>query len=130
MSKNKSSIAIDYGTKKSWLAYSVESFAFSYKTVKTRDLIEEVTELIASKNPEILVIGMPYHIDGSLSKQARKVESFAKICEKHFPTLRIVLHDERLTTSEARLGMQDVEDADIDAESARLILEDYLVDWD
>jgi RNase H-fold protein (predicted Holliday junction resolvase) len=53
------------------------------------------------------------------------VKQFQKTLEKEIQ-LPIILHDERLTTSEARFGLSDIEDGDIDAEAARLILEDYL----
>lgn len=50
------------------------------------------------------------------------MRTFAKELSASFPSKEIILHDERLTTSEARLaGVED-----IDAESARLILEDYI----
>lgn len=65
---------------------------------------------------------MPYNIDGTLSKHAKRVLAFEKILRKTFPDITIILHDERLTTSEAKLAGVD----DVDAESARLILLDYL----
>ena len=69
---------------------------------------------------------MPYNIDGTLSKHGRRVEKFVESI-KTFTALPIITHDERLTTSEARIGFAESGyDGDIDAESARLILEDYL----
>ncbi len=115
-------VSIDYGTHKSWLAYSVEGFAFALETVPTRNLTNELEELIEKRNPESIILGMPYNIDGTMSKHGQRVQSFAKILEKHFPTLPIIFQDERLTTAEARMEWAD----DIDAESARLILEDFL----
>jgi RNase H-fold protein (predicted Holliday junction resolvase) len=47
---------------------------------------------------------MPYNIDGSMSKHGKKVLIFEKILQKTFPELTIILHDERLTTSEATLS--------------------------
>lgn len=64
---------------------------------------------------------MPYNIDGTESAHCKKVRTFAKKLESTI-TINIIFHDERLTTSEAKFGGVD----DIDAESARLILEDYL----
>jgi putative transcription antitermination factor YqgF len=66
-------------------------------------------------------VGLPLNIDGTESKHSQKVRKFAIELEKHFGNKKIVLHDERLTTAEAK--MSGVED--IDAESARLILESY-----
>ncbi len=115
-------ISIDYGTHKSWLAYSVENFCFAYKTLPTRELLDFLPSWIEERRPDIIVIGMPYNIDGTESIHCKRVRKFAIELEKNFPTKKIVLHDERLTTSEARFGGVE----DIDAESARLILEEYI----
>ncbi len=115
-------ISIDYWTHKSWLAYSIEGFAFAYRTVPTKNLIREIENLLSQKNATRIVLGMPYNIDGTLSRHGQRVKTFGQTLETHFPTTPIILHDERLTTSEAHLSWAD----DIDAESARLILEDYL----
>lgn len=69
---------------------------------------------------------MPYNIDGSLSVHARRVQIFAKKLAKN-TDIPIILHDERLTTSEARLGFCEHNySGDVDAEAARLILESFL----
>lgn len=69
---------------------------------------------------------MPYNIDGSMSKHGKRVEQFAKELEKKIQ-LPIHLHDERLTSSEARIAFDETGfDGDVDIESARLILEDFL----
>ena len=69
---------------------------------------------------------MPYNIDGSISPHAKRVQKFAtKLAEKF--GVEVVLHDERLSTSEARISFDQYGfDGDLDAESARIILEDYL----
>lgn len=119
-------IGIDYGTKKTGLAYSVGSFCFSYKTVRTVEVIPEILAFIEQKKPEKIILWMPYHIDGTLSAHSKKVQKFAKILSEH-TTIKIILHDERLTTSEARISFSESWfNGDIDAESARLILEDYI----
>ena len=46
---------------------------------------------------------MPYNIDGTMSQHGRRVQSFAKKLEK-ITELPIVLHDERLTSSEAEMA--------------------------
>ncbi len=118
-------IAIDYGTKKSGLAYNSLSFCFSYKTVATPQLIEELEKFIAEKNPIAIIIGMPYNIDGTMSEHGKRVKKFSKNLEKF--ELPIIFHDERLTSSEARISFSESGfHGDIDAESARLILEDFL----
>ncbi len=115
-------IAVDYGTHKSGLAYSVEGFSFAIGTTQTKILIIELEKLIKNKNPKSIILGMPYNIDGTMSKHGQRVLAFQKKLQSHFPLLEITTHDERLTTSEATISSVE----DIDAESARLILEDYL----
>jgi putative Holliday junction resolvase len=122
---NNTFIAIDYGTKKSGLAYSFEVFAFPYRTVPTKELLEVLEILIAEKKATGLILGLPYNIDGSISEHGRRVKSFKDILKKKF-SLPVYLHDERLTTTEAEFGMEGTENPDIDAESARLILETFL----
>ncbi len=126
MKVNNTIIAIDYGTKKSGLAYSVESFAFAYRTIPTRELLTTLWALIEAKSASQIIIGMPYNIDGTISTHGRRVRSYVDILRKHI-SLPITYIDERLTTSEATLGFEAVGiEGDIDAESARLILESYL----
>lgn len=69
---------------------------------------------------------MPYNIDGTMSKHGKRVQEFVQKLESVIE-IPIVLHDERLSSSEARMAFaDDGEDGDIDAEAARLILIDYL----
>ena len=61
-----------------------------------------------------------------MSQHGKRVEQFTKELKKKTP-LPIYLHDERLTSSEARITFDETGfDGDIDTESARLILEDFL----
>jgi putative holliday junction resolvase len=120
-------ISIDYGTRKSGLAYSVEGFCFAYKTIPTTDLLQRVPKWAIERKAETVVVGMPYNIDGSMSKHGKRVSEFVKKLQAVTP-LPIILHDERLSTSEALLGFDEdgITDGDIDAEAARLILIDFL----
>ncbi|MFZ2255545.1 MAG: Holliday junction resolvase RuvX [Patescibacteria group bacterium] len=71
-------------------------------------------------------MGMPYNIDGTMSKHGRRVQEFAQKLESIIE-IPVVLHDERLSSSEASMAFEeDGEYGDIDAEAARLILMDYL----
>jgi putative holliday junction resolvase len=120
-------ISIDYGTRKSGLAYSIEGFCFAYRTILTSDLLALLPKWVAERKAELIIIGMPYNIDGSMSKHGKRVSEFMKRLEKTVQ-IPIVFHDERLTTSEAMMGFDEdgITDGDVDAEAARLILVDYL----
>ena len=123
---NTSCIALDYGTKKTGIAYSVDGFAFAWKTVHTRELETLLPKIIAEKNASMLVVGMPYHIDGSMSPHGKRVQDFIEKIRGKI-AIPLIVHDERLSTSEARIAFAEYDVAgDIDAEAARLILESYL----
>lgn len=120
-------IALDYGTRKTGLAYSVEDFCFAHKTLPTTELLAYLPTFITDKNPTAIVIWMPYNIDGTMSAHGNRVKNFAKKLEKF--GLPVIFHDERLTTSEAKIAFSENNFAgDIDAESARLILENF-IEW-
>ncbi len=119
-------LSIDYGTRKSGLAYSVEGFCFGWRTVLTSDLLAILPKWAQERKAELIVIGMPYNIDGTMSKHGRRVGEFVKKLET-LVQIPITLHDERLTTSEAMLAFDEYGvNGDIDAEAARLILVDFL----
>ena len=119
-------LAIDYGTKKSWLAYSVGIFAFPWETVPTKGLFENLPKLLAEKKASAIVLGLPYHIDGSISPHGQRVLAFARRIDTELG-IDIFLHDERLTSSEATIFFEENRiDGEIDTEAARLILEGFL----
>lgn len=126
MNSSQNYISIDYGTRKSGLAYSVEGFCFAWKTVLTSELLTILPKWIQERKAEKIIIGMPYNIDGTMSKHGKRVKEFSKKLETLID-IPISYHDERLTTSEATLGFDEYGvSGDIDAEAARLILIDYL----
>jgi putative holliday junction resolvase len=127
ISMKNSIISIDYGTRKSGLAYSVEGFCFAYKTIPTTELMGKVPKWVIERKAESIVVGMPYNIDGSMSRHGKRVLEFVRKLQTVTP-LPIILHDERLSTSEALLGFDEdgITDGDVDAEAARLILMDFL----
>ncbi len=86
-------IAIDYGTKKSWLAYSVETFAFAWKTVETKNLLGLLPKFIQEKKAQTVIIGMPYNIDGTMSAHGKRVEKWAEKLKWiiHIPVVLIIL---------------------------------------
>ncbi len=78
------------------------------------------------RKAEMIIIGMPYNIDGTMSKHGKRVAGFVTKLAT-VVQIPIVLHDERLTTSEAMLAFDEYGvNGDIDAEAARLILVDFL----
>jgi len=119
-------ISIDYGTKKSGIAYSKEGFVFGYKTVPTKTLIESIRKVIKDKWIHVIILGMPYNIDGSISRHGKRVIEFQKQIEISLG-VSVILHDERLSSAEAEMSFDEFGiDGDIDTEAARIILIEYL----
>jgi putative Holliday junction resolvase len=118
-------LSIDYGTRKCGLAYGIEGYAWGLYTVPTVDILHTIQQICSEKNIQQIVVGMPYHIDGSMSMHGRRVHAWIEKLEKvvHIP---VHTHDERMTSSEARIGISQGVDTDVDTEAARLILEEYI----
>jgi putative holliday junction resolvase len=98
-------VGIDYGEKKIGLAISTPD----HRMCVPFSLIEEnsekkkinrLTEFIRNKDACAIVVGRPYHMNGTKSSQTLIVEKFAqKLSNKiHLP---IFLQDERLTSKAA-----------------------------
>jgi putative Holliday junction resolvase len=93
--------------------------------------VEQLMELVTQRDVEVLVVGLPYCMDGSLGFQARQVQKYAAKIAK---ALKLPLEyvDERLTSFQAEqmLIAQNVSPsrnkALIDRKAASLILQQWL----
>ncbi|MEH2068283.1 MAG: Holliday junction resolvase RuvX [Nostoc sp.] len=62
--------------------------------------VEQIRQIVNERQVQILVIGLPYSMDGSLGFQARQVQKFAKRLAKAL-NLPVEYVDERLTSFQA-----------------------------
>ncbi|MBC1235558.1 Holliday junction resolvase RuvX [Nostoc sp. 2RC] len=62
--------------------------------------VEQIRQIINERRVQVLVIGLPYSMDGSLGFQARQVQKFAKRLAKAL-NLPVEYVDERLTSFQA-----------------------------
>jgi len=91
----------------------------------------ELRLLVIERNIDILVVGLPYNMDGTLGYQAKHVQKFAHGASKHLG-LNVEFVDERLTSYEAEEMMrsQGISTRDnkaiIDRKAAALILQQWL----
>lgn len=95
----------------------------------------EIDAWVAEWKPAVLVVGMPYNMDGSESSMTQKATQFAHKLRDRYQ-LPIDTIDERLTSVEAtgllreqrKLGLRkkNANRADIDSLAARLIAESWL----
>ncbi|HMK86178.1 MAG TPA: Holliday junction resolvase RuvX [Steroidobacteraceae bacterium] len=96
---------------------------------------EAIDSLMREWQPTVLVVGMPYHVDGSESRAAARARSFAAELRRRY-ALPVELIDERYSSLEAEarlkheresgLRRRRVAKADVDAASACVILERWL----
>ena len=90
-----------------------------------------IIEIIDQHQVKQIVVGLPRSMNGSIGKQAEKVETFVRSLSNHTET-PLVFRDERLTTVSAKRLMQAAgarknrRKARDDAVAAALILQGYL----
>ena len=94
-------------------------------------LAKRIAAIAAERRAELIVVGLPKNMDGSVGFRAQAIEEFAGLLHE-VSGLPVVLRDERLSTVSAHqyLNAADVRGKKrkqtVDAVSAVLILEDYL----
>ena len=93
--------------------------------------VEAITSIVNQQQVKQNVVGLPYSMDGSIGKQAEKVQAFVqKLCSH--TEVPVEFRDERLSTVEAKRLMQAVKTKKTrkkirhDAIAAALILQGYL----
>ena len=93
--------------------------------------IAQLMEIIAARQVEILVLGLPYKMDGSIGSQAKQVQKFARRVAAVIE-LPIEYIDERLTSYAAEEMMKTAKisvsqnKATIDRIAAAVILQQWL----
>lgn len=130
------SLGLDIGDKRIGVALSdpggilASPHSIIDRTDENQD-IEVITDIVNQHQVEQIVVGLPRSMDGSISKQARKVEAFIQRLGSH-TSVPIEFRDERLTTVSAKRLMQEVSPRKTtkkyryDAIAAAIILQGYL----
>jgi putative Holliday junction resolvase len=126
-------LAFDFGTERIGVAVG-ESLLGQARTLTTiaspaNDArFAAITKLIAEWQPARLVVGLPLALDGSEHEMTARCRRFAHQLEGRY-RLPVELVDERLTSVEAESAIRPGRDkgakARVDAEAARLILQDW-----
>lgn len=99
-------------------------------TIEVSDkLFEQLTDIVTYEAVDTIVIGYPRNLSGEKTDQTAITETFAGEVKKHFD-VPVLFQDESLTSIRAEEILQQrgkpYLKADIDAESAAIILQDYL----
>ena len=129
-------LGIDYGDVRTGVAVcdKTEFLASPVCTVRESympKLIDKLTAIISDKKPELIVVGLPKNMDGSLGFRAQACTEFAEAL-KDACGIETVLWDERLTSVIAHRqlqsnGKREKKHKDIvDAAAAVEILQSYI----
>ena len=100
-------LAIDHGTKRTGFA-AADPLRIAVRPLETwrgagmsPELIEHIAVLLAERDVDTLVLGLPRNMDGSEGPRAAEVRVFGAKLGARFPGLKLEYVDERLTTKAA-----------------------------
>lgn len=128
-------LGFDFGKKYIGVAVGQEltGSASPLGSVKANDGIpnwEQLSKFIDEWQPDFIVVGLPLNMDGSSQQLTFDAKKFGNRLANRYKVL-VEFQDERLTTADAkeqlfaRGGYKNLKKDNIDAESARLIIESY-----
>ena len=122
-------IAFDYGTKKIGVAVGqTETYTSSplQIIINKDDKVNwsEISILLNEWKPELIIIGKPLNMDGTDSEIMKKVDKFfQKLKSTYEAEYQYV--DERLTTFEAREILKENEKDFVDANAAKILIDNW-----
>lgn len=128
-------IGFDFGKKYIGVAVGQEmtGSATPLGSIKANDGIphwDNLAKYLTEWQPDLIVVGLPLNMDGSEQQLTLDARKFGNRIAGRFG-LKVAFQDERLTTADAkeqlfsRGGYKNLKKDNIDAESARLIIESY-----
>ncbi|MEQ9844368.1 Holliday junction resolvase RuvX [Pectobacterium brasiliense] len=132
---NRTILAFDFGTKSIGVAIGQEitGTARALTSFKAQEGIpdwQKVEKLLSEWQPDLAVVGLPLNMDGTEQPLTARARKFANRLHGRFG-IAIELHDERLSTVEARTdlfergGFKALDKGSVDAASAVIILESW-----
>lgn len=101
-----------------------------HRTALEADLAE-IERWVRERQIEILVVGLPYALDGSIGKQAKETQKFARKLGRNLG-LPVEYVDERLTSVEAETQLKEQKKYSrhdkglVDQVAAKIILQQWL----
>lgn len=136
---NKRILAIDFGTKVIGTAvfcpgrdpFPIMAEKIIYKS--HADSIKSLKDLVGNEDINVVVLGIPYFIDGKESQNTINVRNFGQLLKNALADQEFFEQDETLTTKAAEERMKNspefnfkVDPTKIDCLSATIILEDFI----
>ncbi|MGB1236602.1 MAG: Holliday junction resolvase RuvX [Pseudomonadales bacterium] len=135
MTQAQQVLAFDFGTRRIGIAtgQTLTSSSTEIPPISARDGTpnwEQLDATITQWQPDILVVGIPLNMDGSISEMARRARRFANRIQDRY-NKPCFLIDERLSTSEAkeihysRGGGNNFRRESVDGIAAQIILQSW-----
>ena len=131
-------LGIDYGEARVGIAIT-DALNITVQGLETiqinqsdKIVLKRLDEILQEYEVDTIVVGMPFHMNGTISERAKMTESFVHKLKCKYNTIKIETIDERLTTVEAHKTMNFLEvnkykkRGIVDTISAEYILETYL----
>jgi putative Holliday junction resolvase len=129
-------LALDHGTRRIGVAVSDETKTIAQPleyipAEPFADFLERLKKILAEKEVDFILLGLPRNMDGSYGPAAQKVETFASVLKSAI-TVPIKMWDERLTSTMAnRILIQanvrrDKRKEKVDKMAAAILLQSYL----
>ena len=119
-------LGFDFGTKSIGVAVG-QRITGTARPLPALNIIEK---LLKEWQPEAVIVGLPLNMDGTEQPLTARARNFANKIHGRFG-VQITLHDERLSTVEARAGLFEhggfraLNKGSVDSASAVIILESY-----
>lgn len=128
-------LAFDFGTKSIGVAIGqrITGTARALTALKAQDGTPNwgaIEKLLKEWQPEAVIVGLPLNMDGTEQPLTARARNFANKIHGRFG-VQITLHDERLSTVEARAGLFErggfraLNKGSVDSASAVIILESW-----
>ena len=133
-----SALGLDLGAKRIGVAGCdrtglIATGLTTLKRTNFESMLRPLRALIESREVEVLVVGLPYTLDGEIGAQAKKIQKLARRLSKALE-LPVEFVDERLTSFAAEQMMIEAQvapsrnKAAVDRKAAAIILQQWLDD--
>ncbi|EPZ49732.1 RNAse H domain protein, YqgF family [Bacteriovorax sp. BAL6_X] len=132
-------LSIDYGEKVIGLGFYCpgrEPFPIGAGRIINKGIghfYSELAEVIEEQVVEVIVMGIPYFVDGNESEKTKEHKAIFNALVEKFPSVKFYQQDETLTTKSAKERMLNspeynfqFDPTKIDELSAVIILEDFI----
>ena len=129
-------LALDHGSKRIGVAVSDETKTIAQPleyipAEPFADFLTRLKKILAEKEVDFILLGMPRNMDGSYGPAAQKVEAFATALKMAI-TIPVKMWDERLTSTMANRALiqagvrRDKRKEKVDKMAAAILLQSYL----